>query len=221
MRPRTPGRPPRLLQASLRHCPRSPRPSTAACRTETQATSSAFELSRPVVLEHFATDPVLTTHRGDRGDREDKSDPARLGEILRHRPPDPVLLIHPRLSRKEDPAQSGQGVPASRFRLEAMEQGMAARYVWTLLGVSSRLRTVDPGSRAGLIGPTVVQAKCAGARSAGNPHATCDMAGDANQLTVRPVRNSQRKLGVTDAPDQRFGWRQSSTPSGPRRRESA
>ncbi|HNY41159.1 MAG TPA: group II intron maturase-specific domain-containing protein [Bryobacteraceae bacterium] len=51
---------------SLRHCLRSLKPSTVVRRTETRATSSAFELSRPVVLEHLATDPVLTTHRGDR-----------------------------------------------------------------------------------------------------------------------------------------------------------
>src|SRR5215831_1304088 len=34
--------------------------------------------------------------------------------------------------------------------------------------------------------------KCAGARSAGNPHATCDEAGAGNRLTVRLVRHSQR-----------------------------
>jgi len=43
-------------------------------------------------------------------------------------------------------------------------------------------------------------AKCAGARSAGNPHATCDVAGAGNGLTDRLVRHSQRKRGATDRP---------------------
>jgi hypothetical protein len=52
---------------------------------------------------------------------------------------------------------------------------------------------------------------CAGARSAGNPHATCDVAGAGNQLTVRLVRHSQRKRGETDRPDLTEQRRQSST----------
>ena len=35
--------------------------------------------------------------------------------------------------------------------------------------------------------------KCAGARSAGNPHAACEVAGAGIQLTARLVRHSQRK----------------------------
>ena len=40
--------------------------------------------------------------------------------------------------------------------------------------------------------------KRAGERSAGNPHAPFDVAGDGNQLTIRLVRHSQRKRGATD-----------------------
>ena len=37
----------------------------------------------------------------------DQSDPARLGELLCGRPLESVLLLHPRLGGKEDPAPSG------------------------------------------------------------------------------------------------------------------
>jgi len=95
-----------------------------------------------------------------------------------------LFLIHPILGRKEDSAPSGRGVPASRIRLEAVEQGMAVRNSRTLLGVPSFLWAVDLGSRSGLIGLINLIANCAGARSAGNPLATCDVAGAGNQLTV-------------------------------------
>ena len=39
-----------------------------------------------------------------------------------------------------------------------------------------------------------------GARSAGKPHAACDVAGAGNGLTVRLVRHSHRKRGETDRP---------------------
>src|ERR1700694_5166892 len=120
--------------------------------------------------------PGLSFPAGGRGDREDQSDSARVGEILCHRPLESVFLIHPILGRKEDPAPSGQGVPASRIRLEAMEQGVAVRNARTLLGVSSFLWAVDLGSRSGLIGLINLIANCVGARSAGNPLATCDEA---------------------------------------------
>jgi hypothetical protein len=50
------------------------------------------------------------------------SQPARLGEILCDRALESVLLIYPKLSRNEGSASSGQGVSASRLRLEAAEQ---------------------------------------------------------------------------------------------------
>ena len=45
------------------------------------------------------------------------------------------FLLHPTLGRQEDSAPSGPGVPTSRLRLEAVEQGMAVRDHGTLLGV--------------------------------------------------------------------------------------
>ena len=48
-------------------------------------------------------------------------------QVLCRRSFEPVLLVHPRLGRKEDSAPSGARVPASRFRFEAVEQGVA---VW-------------------------------------------------------------------------------------------
>jgi hypothetical protein len=86
------------------------------------------------------------------------------------------------------------------MRLEAVGQGMAVRNARTLLGVSGFLWAVDLGSRSGLIGLITLDVNCAGARSAGNPLATCDVAGAGNQLTVRIVRHSQRKRGATDRP---------------------
>src|SRR6266849_4620755 len=145
----------------------------------------------------------LSLPAGWRGDRKDQSDSARVGEVLCHRPLESVFLIHPILGRKEDQAPSGQGVPASRIRLEAVGQGMAVQNARTLLGVPGFLWAVDLGSRSGVIGPINLVVNCAGARSAGNPLATCDVAGAGNQLTVRIVRHSQRKRGATDRPDLR------------------
>ena len=147
--------------------------------------------------------PGLSFSAGGEGDREDQSDSARVGEILCHRPLESVFLIHPILGRKEDTASSGEGAPASGFRLEAVEQGMAVRNAGALLGVSSLLWTDRSGRRTSPIGPINLVAKCAGARSAGNPLATCDVAGTGNQLTVRIVRHSQRKRGATDRPNLR------------------
>src|SRR5262245_18036037 len=147
--------------------------------------------------------PGLSFPVGGRGDREDQSDPAWLGEVLRDRPLESVFLLCPKLGRNEDSAPSGSGVPASRLRLEAVGRGMAVWHVGTLLGVPRVVSTVDPGSRSSLIGPITLDGKCAGARSAGNPPATCDVAGAGNQLTVRLVRHSQRKRGATDRPNLR------------------
>ena len=135
------------------------------------------------------------------GDREDQSDPARLGEVLRDRPLQSVLLIYPLLGRDEDSAPSGPSVPAFRFRREAVEQGMAVRHAGTLLGVPRFVSAVELGSRSGLIGRITLDMKCAGARSAGNPHATCDVAGAGIPFTVRLVRHSQRKRGAMDSPN--------------------
>jgi hypothetical protein len=58
-------------------------------------------------------------------------------------------------------------------------------------------------AKAEPIGLITLGVNCAGARSAGNLHATCDVAGDGTQLTVRLVRHSQRKRGAPDRPDLR------------------
>ena len=49
---------------------------------------------------------------------------------------------------------------------------------------------------SGTIGLITLGEKCAGARSAGNPHAACDVAGAGNELTEWLVRHSQRKRGA-------------------------
>src|SRR5215831_21384538 len=113
------------------------------------------------------------------------------------------FLVYPKLGREEDSASSGSGVPASRLRLEAVEPGMFVWNVGTLLGVPRFLCTVALGSRSSWIGLITLDVNCAGARSAGNPHATCDEAGAGIPFTVRLVRHSQRKRGATDRPDLR------------------
>ena len=62
--------------------------------------------------------------------------------------------------------------------------------------ISGRFAERRPGS----IGHITLRGKCAGARSAGKPHAACDVAGAGNGLTVRLVRHSHRKRGETDRP---------------------
>ena len=137
--------------------------------------------------------PEFSVPASGEGDREDQSDPARLGEILRDRPLESVFLVYPKLGREEDSASFGSGVPASRLRLEAVEPGMVVWDVGALLGVPRFLCTVALGSRSSWIGLITLDVNCAGARSAGNPHATCDVAGAGNSLTVRILRHSQRK----------------------------
>ncbi len=59
------------------------------------------------------------------------------------------------------------------------------------------------GTCSGLIGRMTLDLKCAGARSAGNTHATCDVAGAGSRVTVRLVRHFQRKRGEMDRRDLR------------------
>ena len=93
---------------------------------------------------------------------------------------------------EEDSAPSGQGVSAPRFRLEAVGQGMAVRHAWALCGVL-RIVRITLGSRSSLIGLISLVANCAGARSAGNPQATCDVAGAGNGATANPKRARRGK----------------------------
>src|SRR5215472_4882623 len=83
-----------------------------------------------------------------------------------------------------------------RIRLEAMEQGLALRYVGTLLGVPRIVSAIGLGSRTSASGPITLGVKCAGARSAGNPHATCDVAGAGNGATATPKR-ARREISDT------------------------
>jgi hypothetical protein len=48
---------------------------------------------------------------------------------------------------------------------------------------------------SGTIGLITLEEKCAGARSAGNPHAARDEVGAGNELTEWLVKHSQRKRG--------------------------
>src|SRR6185295_14725061 len=59
-----------------------------------------------------------------RGDCPHQSDSARLGAVLCGRPLQPVFLVHSRLGGKEDSGPPGAHVPASRVRLEAVEQSV-------------------------------------------------------------------------------------------------
>jgi hypothetical protein len=68
--------------------------------------------------------------------------------------------LYPRLGRKEDSTPPGSGVSASRFRLEAVEQGMAVWHFGTLLGVPCVVSAVKLGSRSGLIGLINCDVKC-------------------------------------------------------------
>ena len=47
--------------------------------------------------------------------------------------------------------------------------------------------------KAKAIGPVTLDAKCAGARSAGNPHAACDAAGAGDGATASPIRARRGK----------------------------
>src|SRR5215510_4032035 len=51
----------------------------------------------------------------------------------------------------------------------------------------------DEGS---VMGPITLAVKCAGARSAGNPHATCDVAGVRNGITATSKRARRRKRWI-------------------------
>src|SRR5215475_1130789 len=92
-----------------------------------------------------------------------------------------------------------------------MEQGLALRYAGTLLGVPSVLWAIALGSRSGRIGRISLVVKCAGARSAGNPHATCDVAGAGNGATATPKRALRGKPRI-QAKEKPTGHRASARP---------
>ena len=61
-----------------------------------------------------------------------QSDPARLGAVLCGRSFESLLLLHPRLGGKEDSVPLGSSKPAPRFRVEAVESGVAVRHAGTV-----------------------------------------------------------------------------------------
>jgi len=87
---------------------------------------------------------------------------------------------------------------------------MAIRNARTLLGVPRLLR-VSLGSRSSLKSLINLAANCAGARSAGNPHATCDVAGAGNGATATPNRARRGKPRI-QAKDEPTGYRASARP---------
>ncbi len=90
---------------------------------------------------------------------------------------------------------------ALRLRLAAVASPMAVAAV-----------VVDSGaSRIGLIN---LGMKCAGTRSAGNPHAACDVAGAGNGTTNIPSR-ARRGKPRTQTRDVLAGYRASSRPYQP------
>src|SRR4029453_5089087 len=68
--------------------------------------------------------------------------------------------------------------------------------VWdpgTLSSVPGVLFTAGPERCVQSIGGITLEVKCAGARSAANPHATCDVAGAGNGVTETPRRARRGK----------------------------
>ena len=90
--------------------------------------------------------PSVPAHQ--RGDCENQPDSAGLGAVLCGRPFEPVLLVHPRLGRKEDSAPSGARAPASRFRLEAVQHRVAVRHARTLPWVPGCQLTITRSTSA-------------------------------------------------------------------------
>ena len=62
-----------------------------------------------------------------------------------------------------------------------------------------------------MIGLINLEVKCAGARSAVNPHAACEVAGVGNGATVRPIRARRGKRRTQTRPIL-VGYRASSRP---------
>jgi hypothetical protein len=62
-----------------------------------------------------------------------------------------------------------------------------------------------------MIGLITLEAKCAGTRSAGNPHAACDVAGAGNGITNIPSRARRGKPRIQTR-DALLGYRASSRP---------
>ena len=155
--------------------------------------------------------PKLSLSARQSIDRTDQSHSAGLGALLRDRTFEPVLRVHPRLGRKEDSAPLGPGRSAPGLRVEAVEQGMAVWDLGTLLWVPSLASAVIFGSRPILIRLITLAANCAGARSAVNPHAACDVADVGDGVTENPKRARRGKPPI-QAKDDPTGYRASVRP---------
>src|SRR5947199_10244997 len=83
----------------------------------------------------------------------------------------------------------------------------------TLFGVP-RIASAVASSRSGLIGLITLAMKCAGARSAGNPHATCDVAGAGKGATATPKRARRGKPRI-QAKEKPAGHRPRARPHHP------
>src|ERR1700674_4883245 len=78
------------------------------------------------------------------GDCPHQSHSARLGAVLCGRPLQPVFLLYSRLGGEEDSRPPGAGAPASRVRLEAVEQSVVVWDPRPLLRLPGRPLTVAP-----------------------------------------------------------------------------
>ena len=65
--------------------------------------------------------PLLPLPAGRTGDRADQPDPAGVGQLLRPRQRQSMLLLHPRLGGEEGATASGAELETSRLRLEEVE----------------------------------------------------------------------------------------------------
>ena len=98
------------------------------------------------------------------------------------------FLVRPKLGREEDSAPSGPSPRVPGLWMEAMEPGLAVPDTGALCCVPGGLPTAVHGSRAMRMGLINLDAKCAGARSEGNPHAACE-------VQVNNTYKDKRKTG--------------------------
>jgi hypothetical protein len=87
-----------------------------------------------------------------------------------------------------------------------MKPGMAVQHVGTLPGVPRIVRAVVLSNRSELIGLINLDAKRAGARSAGEPHAKCDVAGAGDGAMAIPNRARRGKPWI-QAKEEPTGYR--------------
>src|SRR5262249_8158285 len=79
--------------------------------------------------------------------------------------------------------------------METVESGVALRHARFVQPVP-RLVSVVSDSGFHTVGLITLDLKCAGARSAGNPHATCDVAGVGDEITELPTQARRWKRRI-------------------------